>query len=105
MKRRSPYPAVNERRRKREWNNRSTAQLRRRRDERAKDAAWRLDPENPHHRRARHGLVNTGYMAALMADREEILAEARREATLREVLVRPSYRAEGHTRSRPRRRP
>lgn len=82
---RSRYPAVNERRRKKEWNARSTAQLGRYRRERQEDlrAAWTSERRG---KRARHGLVNTGYMASLMADRQAILAEARGE-----VPVGPSH--------------
>lgn len=82
---RSRYAAVNERRRKQEWNRRSTGQLGRRRRERATDlqAAWTPERRG---QRTRHGLVNTGYMASLMADRAAILAEARGE-----VAVGPSH--------------
>ena len=72
---RSRYAKVNERRRKLRWNNRSTAQLNRRRSERRADldAAWTTERRG---KRTRHGLVNTGYMASLMAEREEVLREA-----------------------------
>jgi len=74
---RSRYAAVNERRRKREWNSRSTGQLGRRRVERLTDLQRAEDRlSNPRGKRSRHGLVNTGYLAALMAQREEILQEA-----------------------------
>lgn len=42
-----------------------------------------------HGRRTRHGFINTGYLAALMADREAILAEARAQGL---VPVRASER-------------
>lgn len=82
---RSRYPKVNERRRKREFNSRSTGQLGRYRRERQADlnAAWTPERRG---KRTRHGLVNTGYMASLMADRASILAEGRGE-----VEVGPSY--------------
>lgn len=88
MSRRSPYAKVNERRRKLRWNNRSTAQLNRRRSERRTDlgAAWTTERRG---KRTRHGLVNTGYLASLMAEREEVLKEAREVAAQREVETLP----------------
>lgn len=82
---RSRYPKVNERRRKAEWNSRSTGQLGRQRRERQEDlnAAWTTERKG---QRSRHGLVNTGYLASLMTDREAILREARGE-----VEVGPSF--------------
>lgn len=82
---RSRYPKVNERRRKREFNSRSTGQLGRYRRERQEDLREAWTPER-RGKRARHGLVNTGYMASLMADRASILAEARGE-----IPVGPSF--------------
>lgn len=74
----SPYTAVNERRRKRRWNNRSTAQLRRRRAERLADLRSSEDrTANPHGRKRYHGLVNSGYLQSLLREREEILQEVR----------------------------
>lgn len=61
----SPYPAVNERRRKREWNRRSTAQLNRRRR------------ENP--QRARRVADRAAYKSWLKANAAEIVAEARQQ--------------------------
>lgn len=94
---RSRYPAVNERRRKKEWNSRSTGQLGRQRRERLEDLRLAWTPERKG-KRSRHGLVNTGYLAALMADRESVLAEARGE-----VPVGPSYdgRNRAYSRSPP----
>lgn len=78
----SPYAAVNERRRKREWNRRSTAQLNRYRQARHEATVLDYDPANPKRsKRGRvHGLANTGYLASLMAEREEVLREARETA-------------------------
>lgn len=59
----SPYPAVNERRRKREWNRRSTAQRNRR---------LREDPE-----RARKLRERADYKVWLRANAERLVAEAR----------------------------
>jgi len=85
---RSRYAKVNERRRKLRWNNRSTAQLNRRRSERRADldAAWTTERRG---KRTRHGLVNTGYMASLMAEREEVLREAREVAAQRQREALP----------------
>jgi hypothetical protein len=63
--RKSPYPAVNERRRKREYNRRSTAQLNRQRRER---------PEA-----ARREMERAAYKSWLRANAAEILAEAKSE--------------------------
>ncbi len=60
---RSPYPAVNERRRKRAWNRRSTAQLARQRRE---------NPDSERKRAAR-----LAYKAWLRANAAEILAQAK----------------------------
>lgn len=94
---RSRYPAVNERRRKKEWNSRSTGQLGRQRRERLEDLRLAWTPERKG-KRSRHGLVNTGYLASLMADREAVLADARGE-----VPVGPSYdgRNRAYSRSPP----
>lgn len=83
---RSRYPKVNERRRKREFNSRSTGQLGRYRRERLEDLRGVGLERERRGKRKRHGLVNTGYMASLMADRASILAEGRSE-----VEVGPSY--------------
>lgn len=96
---RSRYPAVNERRRKKEWNARSTAQLGRYRRERQEDLRLAWSPER-RGKRARHGLVNTGYLASLMADRNAVLAEARGEVPVREAHhADGSFKATEHTRT------
>jgi hypothetical protein len=64
----SPYPAVNERRRKRAWNARSTGQKARWAAARKVDSCLGYDPANPHRKKRVHGLVSTGYVAALVAE-------------------------------------
>lgn len=111
----SPYAAVNERRRKRAYNRRSTGQLGRRRRERTEDYREAQDrTSNPHGRKRFHGLVNTGYVASLMAERDSILAErtavaqARADEAARAAGQVPvaeahhpdgSYKAEAHVRT------
>lgn len=65
-RRKSPYPAVNERRRKREYNRRSTAQKNRQRRERPELARKERD--------------RAAYKTYLRANAERILAEARAKA-------------------------
>lgn len=111
---RSRYAKVNERRRKQEWNRRSTGQLARYRRERAADLNAPISERG--RRRTRHGLVNTGYMAALLGSDRTTREEARlmveeeraRVAALRgEVPVAEarhpdgSFKAREHTRTLP----